>query len=222
MEFADYLIFLVLAGFAVFGVVDAIRSRWLVRAHYAGVQATVDSSKQPLETICDSLLLKAMYTGRLYRASHNGYQYRQCTAWSVDRHRFTLNKKQRDRNKMGWSVTLVGPLQESDTFLIRPTIVPEAIAYIGDGASIDIPDDQTLTDRYHIVATDPAKISSVLVQPEIREFLVVAEITSVELTRDYLILKRKAYSDKVLQRLQQELDIAVTLCRALQLRPVDE
>ena len=59
--------------------------------------------------------------------------------------------------------------------------------------------------------TERADIIRPLLTEKIREFLLQPEAISVEVIKSSIIVKRQWQADKVLDRLQQEIDIALAI-----------
>jgi len=119
-----------------------------------------------------------------------------------------LSKATRNRNRTAWAITTIKSNKPHPTFLALPTIVPEAVAYIGDGRSIDFPDDDDIQSRYHITTENPDQIRSVCTG-DIRQFLLETEVIFLHQTEHELVLKRRWSADKVTNRLERELNFAV-------------
>lgn len=212
MSVSEYLFIAFFIGIALFTVFEAIRNPLLAKRLYRDINF-VDRGKQQLAVLSASELVKGMYTDSLNSGVIDGTTISQCKAWSVNRRQFTLSKASRNRNKAAWSVTVVtggSPV----TFRALPTIVPEAIAYIGDDASMEFPGDDQLSSRYHVVADQPDQLRSVFTG-EIRDFLLESEIIFIEQTATELVLKRKWNDEKIAERLQREMDTAVSLHKRL-------
>ena len=212
MSVSEYLFVAFFIGIALFTVVEAIRNPLLAKRLYREKNFT-DSGRQQLTDLSDSPLIEGMYTDSLHSGVVGGLSISQCKAWSVNRRQFTLSKATRNRNKAAWSVTVVSGSSLA-TFRALPTIVPEAVAYIGDGKSIEFPGDEQLSSRYHVVTEQPDRLCSVLTG-DVRKFLLESEVIFIEQTATELVLKRKWGDEKITERLQREMDIAVELQKRL-------
>ena len=207
MSLTEYAFVAFFIAIALFSIVDAIRTPLLVKRLYKE-KGFSDKGKGELKALSDSMLLEAMYTERLNTGTVQGVEVSQCKAWSVNRRQFTLSKATRNRNRTAWSITTIKSNKPHPTFLALPTIVPEAVAYIGDGRSIDFPDDDDIQSRYHITTENPDQIRSVCTG-DIRQFLLETEVIFLHQTEHELVLKRRWSADKVTNRLERELNFAV-------------
>ena len=218
---------------ALFGIVDAIRTPLVVKRLYRNKGFT-DTGKKTLAEISDSRLVGQMYTEHFHYRELAGElagesaidaggnsgsdatsqsRVAQCKAWSTSRRNFTLSKATRKRNRTPWSITVVQGDFSNLSCLVLPTVVPEAIAYVGNGEDIDFGEDVEIANRYHITASNEALVRSAIT-PEIRAFLLQPDVIFIESTDNELVIKRTWNDHLVLDRLQQELDTAQTL-RAL-------
>lgn len=214
MSLTEYAFLAFFIGIALFSIVDAIRTPLVVKRMYREKELS-DNGKGKLEAHSGSMLLEAMYTDSLYSGTVQGVSLSQCKAWSVNRRQFTLSKATRNRNRTAWSITTVKSNKLHPVFVALPTIVPEAVVYIGDGRNIDFPDDDELQSRYHVTTENPDKVRSAF-SGEVRQFLLETEVVFVQQTAHELVLKRKWSTDKVIERLEQELDMAVKLHNRLE------
>lgn len=209
MSNTELIAIVVFVAVAAFGIIDAIRTPIIVKRFYRDKKFT-EPGRQLLEEVSDSGLLTDMYTDCFYTGSEQGLQVRQCKAWSTKRRQFTLSKKSRKRNQTAWSITVIDAKFLPVTFQALPTIVPEAIGYIGDGRSIEFPGDDKLSNRYHVSTDNAALVRAALVD-ELRDFLLQTEVVALEVTQDLIVLKRKWAAHLVLERLQNEIDFVVKL-----------
>ena len=209
MTTTEYAVTAFIILMAVFGIVEAIRTPMIVRRFYRD-KSFVDNGKSTLDEVSDSVVLNNLYTPSLNSAVINGVTVQQFKAWSLQRRQFTLSKATRKRNQIAWSVTIVNAQQSLTPFCARPTVVPEAIIYVNDGKGIEFHGDDEFANRYHVV-TERADIIRPLLTEKIREFLLQPEAISVEVIKSGIIVKRQWQADKVLDRLQQEIDIALAI-----------
>ena len=121
-----------------------------------------------------------------------------------------MSKASRKRNRAPWSVTVVEGDFSKLSCLILPTIVPEAIAYIGNGENIDFESDLEIANRYHIATNREATVRSAITG-EVRDFLLQPHVLFIEVTDKQLIMRRNWADHEILDRLKQELKIATQL-----------
>ncbi len=205
MTVTEYAIPAFVVLLAIFGIVDMIRTPYIVRRFYQGKSFT-DKGKASLEEVTDSNLVLEMYANHVYQKVENGIAIRQFQAWSINRRKFTLSKAARKRNQTAWSITVIDAVEPIAVCTILPTVVPEAIVYITDGRNIDIAEDAQIATRYHVV-TEQENIIVPLITQKIRQFLLQSEVVSIECTSKQVVLKRHWAAHQVLDRLQTELDV---------------
>ena len=202
-EIAAVVLFVVVA---LFGVFDAIRTPLIVKRFYKD-RSYIDGGKKMLSDCTDARIVDGMFTEHYFSNSAAGIA--QFKAWSVDRRKFTLNKATRKRNRAPWSVTVIEGDFKKLSCLMLPTVVPEAIAYVGNGEKIDFADDPELQNRYHIIAANEALIKSVLTGA-VRDFLLKPDVIFIESTDSQLVIKRNWLDHQVLDRLTRELEVAAS------------
>jgi len=213
MSLTEYALIAFFIAVVLVSVVDAIRTPLLIKRLYRNRDFS-DKGKVPLTEVSNSLLVEELYTENLYTGIVDGVELSQCKAWPLKRRKFTLSKKVRKHNRTPWSMTTVKTNASIPAFLALPTIVPEAVSYIGDGRSIEFPDDEEMESRYHVTTDSPDKVRRALTA-EAREFLLRKEIIFIQQTESELVVRRLWSSDKVTERLEMELDIALKLYRQL-------
>ena len=210
---------------ALFGVVDAIRTPLVIKRQYRDKGFT-DKGRKTLASLSSARILDGQYTEHFYSDCLTLPGVSQCKAWSTDRRKFTISKATRKRNRAAWSITVVDMAIADSTMvdgdwkamscLVLPTVVPEAIAYVGDGRDINFSDsDVAIANRYHITASDESAIRSSILVEEVREFLLQPDVIFMELTDQKLVLKRNWSDHRVLDRLDQELQVATQLAESL-------
>lgn len=208
MTTTEYAVAAFIILMVVVGIVEAIRTPMIIRRFYRD-KSFDDHGKSALPDVADSIVLENLYTPSLYSGVTDGVTVQQFKAWSNRRRQFTLNKAARKRNQIPWSVTIV-EAQQVTPLCVRPTVVPEAILYVNDGNSIEFLGDDEFADRYHVVA-ERADIVRPLLTEKLREFLLQPEAISIEAVNSRIIVKRQWQTDSVLERLQQEIDIALVI-----------
>lgn len=211
MAFSEIAAVLVFVVVVLFGIVDAIRTPLIVKRFYRDKNFTNDGKKM-LTDCTDARIVDGMFTEHYFSSGAAGVS--QCKSWSTDRHKFTLSKATRKRNRAPWSVTVIEGNFTKLSCLILPTVVPEAIAYVGNGENVDFEDDSELANRYHINADNETLIKSVLTR-EVRAFLLQPDVIYLESTDSQLVIKRNWLDHQVLHRLSQELEIAARLSEQL-------
>ena len=209
----EYAVAAFFIAVALFGIVDAIRTPLIVKRFYRDKNFR-DNGKLVLEAVSTARIVEGMYTERHYTGAAQDPQIAQFKAWSVNRRKFTLSKATRKRNRAAWSVTVIEGDYAGLSCLVLPTVVPEAVAYAGNGESIDFGEDEQMASRYHVTTRAAEKIRSVLVG-EAREFLLQPDVISMELTDNQLIIKRSWSAHKVLDRLEEELTVAADVHKSL-------
>ena len=207
MAFSEFAAVAVFVAVALFGIVDAIGTPLKIKRFYTG-RGYTSKGERKLSEYSDARIVDGMYTERYFTEDDTGIS--QLKAWSVDRRKFTLSKAARKRNRTPWSVTIVEGDFKHATCLILPTVVPEAIGYVGNGEAMDFESDLEIANRYHIVTQYEALLKSVITGG-IREFLLQAHIVFIEITDNQLVMKRGWADHLVIDRLTKELDIAVLL-----------
>lgn len=207
MELSEFAAVAVFVAVVLFGIVDAIRTPLKIKGFYRDRSYT-DQGKKSLSECSDARILDAMYTERFFTDSASGVS--QCKSWSVDRRKFTFSKVARKRNRTAWSVTIVDGDFSHFSCLILPTVVPEAITYVGNGENMDFESDLDVANRYHIVTDQEALIKSTIVG-ELRVFLLRAHIVAIEVTENQLVMKRNWADHQVIERLEEELTIVALL-----------
>lgn len=207
MPITEYAVAAFFVAVALFGVVDAIRTPLVIKRYYRD-QSFVSNGKKVLSENSDARVLDGMYTEHYYSQRTSGVS--QFKSWSVDRRKFTLSKASRKRNRAPWSVTVVEGDFSKLSCLILPTIVPEAIAYIGNGENIDFESDLEIANRYHIATNREATVRSAITG-EVRDFLLQPHVLFIEVTDKQLIMRRNWADHEILDRLKQELKIATQL-----------
>ncbi len=215
MELSEFAAVAVFVAVVLFGIVDAIGTPLKIKGFYRGRSYT-DQGKKNLPECSGARILDAMYTERFFTNSTSGVS--QCKSWSIDRRKFTFSKAARKRNRTPWSVTIVEGDFSHLSCLILPTVVPEAITYVGNGENMDFESDLEVANRYHIVTDNEALIKSTIVG-ELRSFLLKAHIVFIEVTNHQLVMKRNWADHQVIERLEQELAIAALLKERLGERP---
>lgn len=212
MTVTEYAVAAFFIAVVLFGLIDAIRTPLIVKRFYKDKKFT-DKGRQSLEALSGARILDGMYTEH-QNTSIQG-DICQFKAWSNHRRKFTLSKAARKRNRTAWSVTIVEGDFSNVSCLILPTVVPEAIAYIGNSEDIDFGDDQDIANRYH-VTTEKAELLRSTITGDIREFLLLRDVVFIEVTDSQLVMKRNWTSEKVLDRLEQELEIAAEMKKFLE------
>ncbi len=197
----------VFVAVALFGIVDAIGTPLKIKRFYRD-RGFNNKGEKKLSEYTTARIVDGMYTERYFSEDTPGVS--QFKAWSVDRKKFTLSKAARKRNRAAWSVTVVENDFTQATCLILPTVVPEAIGYVGNGENMDFENDLEIANRYHIVTENETLLKSVITG-EVREFLLKAHIVFIEITESQLVMKRNWADHLVLQRLTDELDIIALL-----------
>lgn len=197
----------VFVAVALFGIVDTIWTPIKIKRFYSDRGFTNQGEKN-LAAFSAARILDGMYTERFFNEEVSGVS--QLKAWSVDRKKFTLSKATRKRNRAPWSVTLVEGDFKHATCLILPTVVPEAIAYVGNGQNIDFEHDLEIANRYHI-ETDNEALIKFVVSGEVREFLLQAHVVFIEVTDTQLVMKRAWADHLAIDRLSKELDMVTLL-----------
>ncbi len=197
----------VFVAVALFGIADAIGTPLKIKRFYRD-RGLDNKGEKKLSEYTTARIVDGMYTERYFSEDTPGVS--QFKAWSVDRKKFTLSKAARKRNRAAWSVTVVENDFTQATCLILPTVVPEAIGYVGNGENMDFENDLEIANRYHIVTENEALLKSVITG-EVREFLLKAHIVFIEITESQLVMKRNWADHLVLQRLTDELDIIALL-----------
>jgi len=205
----EYAVAAFFIAIALFGIVDAIRTPLIVRRFYRNKNFS-DNGKLTFEPVSAVRILDSMYTERHYSDSGQYPNIAQFKAWSTNRRKFTLSKATRKRNREAWSVTVIEGEFQGLTSLVLPTVVPEAVAYVGNGEGIDFGDDEQMSSRYHVTTTDAEMIRSLLVN-EVREFLLQPDVIFMELTDKQFVIRRSWSAHKVLERLDEELRIATEI-----------
>ena len=213
MTATEYAVGAFFIAVALFGIIDAIRTPLIVKRFYRDRKFR-DNGKVTLETITTARILDAMYTEHHYSDSDQHPNIAQFKAWSTNRRNFTLSKATRKRNRAAWSVTVIDGDYEGLSCLVLPTVVPEAVVYVANGKDIDFGDDVQMANRYHITTTDAELIRSVLVD-DVREFLLQPDVIFMELTDKHMVIKRSWSAHKVLDRLEEELNVATAIQKSL-------
>jgi len=213
MSLTEYVFIAFFIAVALVSVVDAIRTPLIIKRLYR-TRNFSDKGKVTLSELSSSVLVEELYTDSWNTGTVDGLQLSQCKAWSIKRRQFTLSKATRKHNRTPWSVTIVNTASSTPAFLALPTIVPEAVTYIGNGRSIEFPDDELMQSRYHVTTDSPDQVRRALTG-ESREFLLQKEIIFVQQTESELVLRRLWSSDKAIERLESELKVAVKLYQQL-------
>ena len=212
----EYAVAAFFIAVALFGIVDAIRTPLIVKRFYRD-KAFRDNGKLTLQTQSAVRILDGMYTEHHYSDASQYPKISQFKAWSVNRRKFTLSKATRKRNRAAWSVTVIDGDYAGLSCLVLPTVVPEAVVYVGDGKDIDFGDDVEMANRYHVTTDDAEFIRSVLAA-KVREFLLQPDVIFMEMTDTQFVIKRSWSAHKVLDRLEEELVIATEIQKALSMR----
>lgn len=200
---------------ALYGIVDAVYTPIKVRRFYTDNDYNGNSAnKQLLTSLTDSSIVSDMYTNCVYEKSPANGSIKQCKAWSVNRRKFTLAKAVRKRNQTPWSITIIDSNDALAECKVQPTIVPEAIQYIGDGKSIELARDEVIANRYHVV-TEYEQMVVPLVTQQIRKYLLQTDVIYFECTANQVIVKRHWNSHQVLERLEADLDAAQQVAGAM-------
>ncbi len=226
MALSEMAAIAVFIAVVLFGIVDTIRTPIIIRRFYKNKSFT-DSDKQIFAEFTKARIVDGMYTEHLFGnaaplaqvanevsvksevmsqsgAANSITGLYQSKAWSVDRRKFTLSKATRKRNRTPWSVTIVKGDFKDLSCIILPTVVPDAILYVGNGENMDFEDDPDIANRYHITTNNEELIRSVLTG-EVREFLLRAHIVFIEVTEGQLVMRRNWADHLVLERLDEEL-----------------
>jgi len=213
MTTTEYAVATFFIAVALFGIIDAIRTPLIVKRLYRNKRFR-DSGKLKLATVSTARILDGMYTEHHYNGTEGYAGIAQCKAWSVNRRNFTLSKATRKHNRAAWSVTVIDGDYSGLSALVLPTVVPEAIAYVGNGEDIDLRDDVEIANRYH-VTTNNAELIRALLADDVREFLLQPDVIFMELTDKQFLIKRSWSAHKTLDRLEEELRIAVEIQKSL-------
>lgn len=218
MTITEYAVAAFFIAVALFGIIDAIRTPLIVKRLYRNKKFR-DNGKLKLETVSAARILDGMYTEHHYSGTENYSGISQYKAWSVDRHKFTLSKATRKRNHAAWSVTAIDGDYAGLSCLVLPTVVPEAVAYVGNGEDIDLRDDVEIANRYH-VTTNNAELIRTLLAGDVREFLLQPDVIFMELIDKQFVIKRSWSAHKVLDRLEEELLVAAEIQKTLAQAPL--
>lgn len=217
MAVTEYAVATFFVAVALFGIVDAIRTPIIIKRFYRDGDFD-DGGKQNLDDVTSARIVDAMYTERFYAGNLQKTEVKQCKAWSINRRNFTLSKATRKRNRSAWSITIINGNYDELSGLILPTVVPEAIAYVGNGEDIAFDHDLQIANRYHITCNNADLIREML-NGDVREFLLQRDAIFIELSGNQLVIKRSWSDDNILDRLQQELQVATEIHEYLAAQP---
>lgn len=207
MALSEIVMVAVFVVVVLFGIVDFFWTPIKIKRFYKD-RGFDNKGEKKLSECTTARIVDGMYTERYFSEDTPGVS--QFKAWSVDRKKFTLSKVARKRNRAAWSVTVVEGDFTQATCLILPTVVPEAIGYVGNGENIDFENDLEIANRYHIVTENEALFEAVITG-EIREFLLRAHIVFIEITEGQLVMKRTWADHLVVERLTDELEVVSLL-----------
>ena len=213
MTTTEYAVAAFFIAVALFGIVDAIRTPFVVKRFYRN-KGFSDNGRQNLEAVSSARILEGMYTEHHYSGSDQYAGIAQFKAWSVNRRKFTLSKATRKRNLAAWSVTVIDGDYPGLSCLVLPTVVPEAVAYVGNGQDIDLSDDEQIANRYHVTTKDAGMFRQIVAK-DVREFMLQPDVIFMELTDKQFVIKRSWSAHKVLDRLDEELLVASEIQKTL-------
>lgn len=161
--------------------------------------------QQTAPSLARSTLLSPLATRELYGGEYQQRKLWRCVAYPAARRRFTLSRRQRQRNQARWSMTVYPLATALPEFCARPTNVNDALEYVFDDSNMQFADDDNFNNRYHVLTPRPDQVRELL-PPAVRELILKVPATSVESTGDALIIKRVWEAYEIETRMQRELD----------------